>query len=62
VFHIYVTTTCSIYFICFRCMLQVFYLVVAYVTMTMLQVYVPNIFFVSVVCYNFSFESYKSRS
>ena len=30
--------TCSISFICFRRMLQVFYLDVAYVTMTMLQV------------------------
>ena len=39
-------------FICFRRMLQVFYLDVAYVAMVMLQIYVSNVSSVSNVCCN----------
>jgi hypothetical protein len=38
-------------------MLKMFYLYVAYVTKVMLQVYVPNVLSVSVVCYNYFYLS-----
>jgi hypothetical protein len=52
VFQRYVARVCSKCIICLRCMLKIFYLDVAYVTKAMLQVYVPNISSVSVICCN----------
>jgi hypothetical protein len=61
-FHTYVATTCFICFICFRRILQMFYLDVAYVTMTMLQVYVLNVSSVQSYVAIVSSECCKSRS
>jgi hypothetical protein len=55
----YVVRVCLKYFICFKRILQVFYLNIAYVVMATLQMYVPNI--LSECCKGIS-ECCNSRS